>query len=82
MTEEDRQKLRVPFWCPQCNGPMKGKSTSMFYRYGCCMVCFIEFIDGREQKWKDGWRPSPEDMKRFEEKYNKSPYRDSNLPEI
>jgi len=48
---------------------MKGsKSNYTFYDYGCCVNCFIEFIEGREQRWKDGWRPSPEEIRAFHEK--------------
>jgi hypothetical protein len=25
--------------------------------YNCCHQCFIEHIDGREERWKSGWRP-------------------------
>ncbi len=63
------QSLRVPCWCPQCTLPMKGKSTNTFYSYGVCIVCFIEFIEGREQRWKDGWRPSPEELAAHAKKY-------------
>lgn len=83
MTDEERRKLIVPVWCPICDGPMKGnRSTFCYYKYGCCQMCWVEFIDGREQRWLDGWRPSAEELKQFEEKYNKSPFRDSKLPEI
>jgi hypothetical protein len=61
--------LKVPCWCPQCQGPMKGKSTNSFYDFGVCIVCFIEFIEGREQRWKDGWRPSTEELAAFRLKY-------------
>jgi hypothetical protein len=48
---------------------MKGhKSTMSFYDFGVCMNCFIEFIEFREQRWKDGWRPSPEQLKAYSEK--------------
>jgi hypothetical protein len=72
--------LRVPFWCPQCNGPMKGKSNTTFYKWKCCYYCFLEFIEGREQRWLDGWRPSAEDMRNFEERWRPSIYNSSKLP--
>jgi hypothetical protein len=55
--------LRVPAFCPVCDGLMKGKSTFTFYDYGCCIDCYIFFIEGRVDRWKkDGWRPSPEEI--------------------
>lgn len=67
MSEEktDFHSLRVPCWCPQCGMSMKGKSTQTFYNFGVCINCFIHFIEGREQRWKDGWRPSSEEMKAY-----------------
>lgn len=68
MSEEARS-LRVPSWCPVCQLVMKGsKSTRSYYDFGCCINCQIEFVDGREQRWKDGWRPSPEQLASFVEK--------------
>jgi hypothetical protein len=28
-----------------------------FIKFGCCYECYIKFIEGREQRWKEGWRP-------------------------
>jgi len=65
--ELSNKELRVPAFCPICGGLMKGKSTFTFYDFGCCVDCFVYFIEGRAQKWRDGWRPSPEEMERFRE---------------
>ncbi len=67
MSEETR-KLRVPTFCPQCSGLMKGKSTNTYYNHGVCVDCFIEFVDGRELRWKSGWRPSQEQLDAFKER--------------
>lgn len=45
---------------------MKGKSTFTYYKYGVCVYCTIYFIEGREERWKSGWRPDSEQMKAFE----------------
>jgi len=26
-------------------------------RYGCCRDCHIQYVEDREQRWLDGWRP-------------------------
>ena len=52
------EEFRVPAFCPMCGQTMMGKSTSTYYDWGCCMNCSIHFIEGREQRWRDGWRPT------------------------
>ncbi len=27
-------------------------------KYSSCELCFVEFIEGREERWKNGWRPN------------------------
>jgi hypothetical protein len=55
--------LRVPGFCPQCQLLMKSnRSTNSYYDFGVCMLCFIQFIEGREERWRNGWRPSPEEV--------------------
>jgi hypothetical protein len=51
------QPLRVPAFCPICDGLMMGRSTFTYYDYGACVDCYIYFIEGRPQRWLDGWRP-------------------------
>lgn len=66
MTEEERMKLRVPFWCPVCSGFMKGDmSTKAWYRYQCCGDCYIAFVEGREDRWSAGWRPDEQHVKDY-----------------
>lgn len=65
----DRSELRVPMFCPVCKMVMKGsKSVSSYYNFKCCNNCFIEFVEGREQRWNDGWRPNDEQIERFFQK--------------
>ena len=67
-----REELKVPAFCPICGWMMKGqKSISTYYDYGCCIECFIYWLDGKPErrlKWLAGWRPSSEEIearKRF-----------------
>lgn len=60
------ENLRVPSFCPLCTCVMKGsKSTQSYYDWGCCVNCFIEFVEGREPRWRRGWRPSAEQVESF-----------------
>jgi len=27
-------------------------------KYNCCYNCFIQYVHGREERWKSGWRPN------------------------
>jgi len=69
---EELRSLRVPVWCPLCSSLMKGKSTNSFYSYGVCMHCQIQFIEGREEKWKSGWRPSEQEVEAFKQSLSSS----------
>ena len=31
-----------------------------FQKYDCCYQCFIQYVDGREERWFSGWRPKEE----------------------
>jgi len=70
MTDDERQSLRVPVWCPQCDLVMRDNSNT-YYRWGVCLQCFIEFIEHREPRWEAGWRPSPDDLAAFLRKMNR-----------
>lgn len=58
--------LRVPAFCPICEWIMRApKSGSMYYRFGCCEDCYIQFVEGREERWTSGWRPDREQLDRW-----------------
>ena len=60
------EELRVPAFCPVCEMVMRGsRSTKTYYDFGCCMHCHIEFVEDREDRWRGGWRPSPEEIEAF-----------------
>jgi hypothetical protein len=27
-------------------------------KYECCEVCYVKYVEDREQRWKSGWRPN------------------------
>jgi hypothetical protein len=67
-------ELVVPIFCPICDTMMKGqRSTYSYYNYGCCVGCEIYFLEGRPDaiaRWKSGWRPSAEELRRKSEAFN------------
>tara|TARA_R100001082_G_scaffold88214_1_gene54617 strand:- start:231 stop:620 length:390 start_codon:yes stop_codon:yes gene_type:complete len=47
--------------CPTC-GSYSFKLGDDVYmnKYGCCYECFFKYVEGREERWKSGWRPKGE----------------------
>jgi len=45
--------------CPVCN-TYSFKSVDDLYmtKFECCFKCYIQWIEGREERWKSGWRPN------------------------
>lgn len=39
----------------------KSKDDLYLKQYGSCKECYIEYIEGRENRWENGWRPDNED---------------------
>lgn len=56
---------RTPSWCPICELVMKsgsGGDDKTYFKWGCCRYCYVEFVEHREERWTDGWRPTPEQV--------------------
>jgi hypothetical protein len=32
-------------------------------KFSCCEACFEKYVDGREKRWIEGWRPTKEEDK-------------------
>ena len=45
--------------CPICN-TYSFKSVDDLYmtKFDCCLKCYIQWVEGREERWKSGWRPN------------------------
>ena len=47
--------------CPVCGVySFKSKDDLYMNKYECCWECYIQYVDGREERWKTGWRPNNE----------------------
>ena len=45
--------------CPVCgNYSMKSIDDVYMLKFECCFDCYIQYIEGREERWKTGWRPN------------------------
>lgn len=46
------------FYCNLCSYPnLTGEDFESSKKYGCCNQCYMEFIEGNREAWKNGWRP-------------------------
>ncbi|MDC1160173.1 hypothetical protein OAT10_00315 [Luminiphilus sp.] len=44
--------------CPVCETySMKIKDDVFMNKHECCFNCFIQWVEGREERWISGWRP-------------------------
>ena len=44
--------------CNYCGIYSFNRNDDVFFsKYNMCNNCFIKHVDGREERWKNGWRP-------------------------
>tara|TARA_Y100000593_G_C4317178_1_gene341527 strand:+ start:188 stop:571 length:384 start_codon:yes stop_codon:yes gene_type:complete len=47
--------------CQVCdNYSLKLKDDLYMNKYECCFDCYIQWVEGREERWNTGWRPEGE----------------------
>jgi len=45
--------------CPVCTEySFKIRDDVFMNKFDCCHKCYIQWIEGREDRWKTGWRPN------------------------
>ena len=45
--------------CPVCESFSFSIQDDLYMtKFDCCKNCYIRWVEGREQRWIDGWRPS------------------------
>ena len=45
--------------CSFCRNRLKTVRDDIYMnKYDCCERCFVEYIEGREERWLKGWRPN------------------------
>ena len=44
--------------CPGCSVYSFDVRDDVYMnKYECCFKCYIQYVEGREDRWKTGWRP-------------------------
>jgi len=47
--------------CNVCNkNQIKRQHDVYFTKFQCCFECYVQWVEGREERWSDGWRPENE----------------------
>jgi len=47
--------------CPVCTTYSFSVNDDVYMtKYTCCFKCYVKYIEGREERWESGWRPSNE----------------------
>lgn len=45
--------------CPVCGSYSFSSSDDLYMtKFQCCFKCYVQYIEGREERWKSGWRPN------------------------
>ena len=51
--------------CPICNiYSFKSNDDVYMTKFDCCEKCYIQWVEDREERWLQGWRPNNESYKR------------------
>ena len=44
--------------CPVCTKRLKTVKDDIYNnKFECCHKCYINYVEGREERWLEGWRP-------------------------
>ena len=47
--------------CPICSAYSFSKRDDLYMnKFECCFKCYIQHVEDREERWKEGWRPNSE----------------------
>jgi hypothetical protein len=52
----NRESLKC---CPVCGTfPKKSMDDVCLVKFECCNKCYVQYVEGREERWLEGWRPN------------------------
>ena len=44
--------------CPVCHAySFDSRDDVYMTKFDCCYKCYIQWVEGREDRWSTGWRP-------------------------
>ena len=52
----NRESLRS---CSVCGAfPVKSMDDICLTKFDCCNLCYVKYVEDREERWLKGWRPN------------------------
>ena len=46
------------FNCSVCESKLKTVNDEIYFtKFECCEKCYIKYVEAREERWTEGWRP-------------------------
>jgi predicted Zn-ribbon and HTH transcriptional regulator len=62
--QKRKNQLNIPRTCPVCKTYSFSRRDDLYMnRFKCCFECYVEFVEHREDRWHEGWRPDKEQIK-------------------
>ena len=56
---ENSRGQKLTMFCPVCGSYSTSSRDDLYFnKFDCCEKCYIEYVEGREERWKTGWRPN------------------------
>lgn len=56
---QKKENKTAPRECPVCDAYSMSSSDDLYMtKFDCCFKCYVQYIEGREERWKSGWRPN------------------------
>ena len=53
------QKAKSMRECKHCDSYSFSFEDDLYFtKFDCCFKCYVNYVEGRESRWKSGWRPN------------------------
>jgi hypothetical protein len=57
--KEREKRKTIERGCPVCGSYSFSAQDDLYMiKYECCFNCYIQHVEGREDRWNSGWRPN------------------------
>jgi len=59
LVKAKKTRVEVDRTCPVCSSySFSAKDDLYMLKFECCFNCYVQYVEGREERWKSGWRPN------------------------
>jgi len=59
LVKTKKTKVEIDRTCPVCSSySFSPKDDLYMTKFECCFNCYVQYVEGREERWKSGWRPN------------------------